>query len=263
MTSETKHSVDILNEIVTKIHNNTLQLASLPDVIVKINDVLNDDHKGMLDAAKVVQCDISLTARIIQIANSPAVRGDYPITTVFDAINRLGITLVKNLAICVSFRDKLQVKDSKHFELMEHEIARSLKHSIYGSVIAPAFHAKSDALLIAGLVGRIGQLVTIRYIDETEKWQALPCDEAEHIMNIIGPAVGELILRMWEFPEIIRDTVFSSADANIIAPVTSHDVFILIEKFVANDLPDDVNLRVQEYLDEHAADVRALESMFK
>jgi HD-like signal output (HDOD) protein len=264
MTSETKHSIDILNEIVGKIHNNTLQLASLPDIIVRINEVINDEHSGMTDVARVVQHDISLTARIVQIANSPQLRGNYPVTTVFDAINRLGITLVKNLAICVSFRDKLASKHSRYFELMEREIAHSLKHSIYGSVLSKEIEdIKPDALLISGLIGKIGELVTIRYIDETEKWQSLPHEEAEHLMTIIGPAVGELILRMWEFPESVRTTIFSTDEANIIAPVTSHDVFVLVQKFVACELPEDLSLRVQEYLDEHAEDVHALEDMFR
>jgi HD-like signal output (HDOD) protein len=261
---QTQAQVAILNEIIKKISDNTLQLASLPDVIVKINQVLDDDRKGMSDVAQVVQHDVSLTARIIQIANSPALRGSSTITSIVEAINRLGVTLVKNLALCVSFKDKMSSKNSQYYHILQSEIEMSLKCSVYGCVLSKTVDGvKPETLLIAGLVGRIGKLVTIRYIDESMAWRSLPASEAETIMHSIGTAVSELILRMWDFPENIRNTIFSKSEANVIIPENAHDIYMLTYKFVNNDLPAGISQRTQDYLDEHQDEINALSSMFK
>lgn len=232
MTSKT--SKTILHEIIKQINKNALQLASMPDVIIKVNTVLNDDRQGMNDIAKVIQNEIALSARIIQIANSPALRGRSEINSMTDAINRLGIALVKNLAICVALKDKFNSKNLIHRDLMEAEMLISNKRSIYGFMIAKYLvkGLTPEISLIAGLVSKIGQTVVIRYLNDQEEYKAMTAAEVKEITDDIGDEVGDLILRQWEFPTNIIDAVFGRAIANFKNPSSYRDVYVITDRYL-------------------------------
>jgi HD-like signal output (HDOD) protein len=154
----------LYDEIKAKINSKSLKLAGLPDIILKVNSVLADDRKSMSDITKVVQNEIALSMRIVQIANSPALRGTHEIKSIGDAITRLGLVLVKNLAICVSIKDRFSSKNTLHREIMDREIHLSMQRSIYSFMIAKFMgaHVSPDMALIAGLVSNVGHLIICR-----------------------------------------------------------------------------------------------------
>ncbi len=118
-------------EIILKVNNSTLALASIPDTIAKINMLLADEDASIVSIANVIQHDVALSARIIRIANSPVLRRNSDISSMSDAINRLGITLVKNLAIVVSMSDKFSSKNIRHADLMNQLTTCSVDFSAY------------------------------------------------------------------------------------------------------------------------------------
>lgn len=265
MPSET--SKTILHEIIKQINNNSLQLASMPDVIVKVNTVLNDDRKGINDIAKVIQNEIALSARIIQIANSPALRGHNEITSMVDAINRLGIALVKNLAVCVSIKDKFNSKNLIHKDLMEAEMFVGHQRSIYGFMIAKYLvkGLSPEISLIAGLVSKIGQVVVIRYINDHAEYKALPKDKVKKIINTIGDEVGDLILRRWEFPTNIINAVFGRAVADFKNPSSYRDVYVITEHYLEHltitPTPEIDYSNIDSIIADHNEDLKSLEAI--
>ena len=265
MASET--SKNILHELVKKINNNSLQLASLPEIIVKVNTVLSDDRKGINDIVKVIQHELALSSRIIQIANSPALRGNRDITSMNDAINRLGISLIKNLAICVSLKDRFNSKNLLHKDIMDEELRISNSRSVHGFMIAKyiAVGLSPETSLIAGLVSKIGQVVVIRYISDHPELRLLTTGEVRTVINEIGDEVGDIILRKWEFPAAIINAIYGRAGADLINPTTYRDVFMLVDSYLkfTNIVPEvlpnyDV---ISEILAANKEDLDSLESI--
>jgi HD-like signal output (HDOD) protein len=246
-----------------QIDNRTLQLASLPDVILRINEVLDDERKNMHDVAQVVQHDVSLTARILQIANSPALRVSGSINSVYDAILRLGVTLVKNLALCVSFKDRMNTKNVVHIDLLEYELKMSFKRSAHASVLSKMLDMPfSDVMLMAGLVGHIGHLVTLRFISESPTFRDTPKADVKLVMEDIGPVITDVILRNWDFPAKVRNAVNSGEDANIDEPSTGHDIYMLTDRYLTAQLPDVLHKRTYDFLQLHSEELRVAEELF-
>jgi HD-like signal output (HDOD) protein len=266
MPSET--SKTILHEIIKQINKNALQLASMPDVIVKVNNVLNDDRKGVNDIAKVIQNEIALSSRIIQIANSPALRGNSEIKSMSDAINRLGISLVKNLAICVSLKDKFNSRNLIHKDLMAAEMLISNRRSVYGFMIAKHLvqGLTPEVSLIAGLVSKIGQTVVIRYMNDHAEYKTLTSVEVKKIVDEIGDEIGDLILRRWEFPTDIIDAVFGRVLGDIRNPTTYRDVYVIADKYIShfNTIKDTIQIYtdINEMLQKNKEDLDSLEAIF-
>ena len=225
---------NIFHEIVKKINNNTLQLASLPDLIIKVNTVLADERKGLMDIANVIQHEISLSTRIIHIANSPAIRGSRPVVSVSDALNRLGIDLVKNLAVCVLLKDKFNTKNLVHKHLMVDALETSTLRSVYGFLISKYLVPDliPEVSLISGLVSKIGHVVILRYINDTAEYKLLHDSTVLAIMEEYGDEISEVILRRWDFPTAIIDSTFGHTVPNTVAPETYHDVYVLTTKYI-------------------------------
>jgi len=227
-------SADIFHELVKRISNHSLQLASLPDIVIKVNHVLEDDRKGVNDVAKVIQGEVALSTRIMHIANSPAIRGNKQITSISDAINRLGMDLVKNLAICVSLKDKFISKDSMHKDLMHQAMMISIQRSVLGTMISKYLvpTSSSEIALISGLISKLGHTVIIKYIDDNKELKTLDKAIIVEILNQYGDEVSELILCIWGFPPVMLDTLFSRKIPDIIEPVTNGDVLALTNAYL-------------------------------
>jgi HD-like signal output (HDOD) protein len=262
-------SKNIHFEIVKKINDNTLQLASLPDIIIKVNRVLADENKGMADIAKVVQNEIALSVRIIHVANSPALRGEREITSINDAITRLGIVLVKNLALCVTLKDKFDTKNMINKHIMEEEIHVSMQRSVIGFMIAKHLvdKLKPEMALIAGLVSKIGHIVVLRYMNDIPEYKVIPESEVIQIINTIGDDIGDVLLRRWDFPISIINSIFSRELTMVENQLESYtDVYKLSNKYLdykqGKIATTELFGQIDTILEIHSDDVKSLEGMF-
>lgn len=258
-------SADIFHELVKQISNHSLQLASLPDIVIKVNQVLDDDRKGVLDVAKVIQNEVALSTRIIHIANSPAIRGNKQITSISDAVNRLGMELVKNLAICVTLKDRFVTKNPVHKELMQHAMATSIQRSVLGMMISKYLVKTSspEVALISGLVSQLGQTVIIKYIDNNKDLKAIRKEQIIEILNQYGEEVSELILSMWGFPPAVLDAMFSKKIPDIANPMTNFDVYALSSRYLdgADQEQTDIFQKISQMIEEHREEFESTKSL--
>ena len=256
-------SADIFHELVKRISNHSLHLASLPDLIIKVNNVLSDERKGVNDVAKVIQSEVALSTRIMHIANSPAIRSSKQITSITEAINRLGMDLIKNLAICVSLKDKFNSKDLVHADLMHTAMATSIQRSVIGMLISKYLvpTSSSEVALIGGLVSQLGHTVIIKYIDEQKELKHLSKDVIIGILDKYGAEVSELILCIWGFPTSIIDALFSRVVPNLATPTTNADVLALATAYITRTEETEVFATITEIISLHPEEYKAIKSI--
>ena len=88
---------DFYSNLIKEIESNQLVLPTLPEVALKVRDAVEDPNASASQVAQVIGTDAALSARLIQVANSPAYRGRNPIENLQTAIARMGATVVRNL----------------------------------------------------------------------------------------------------------------------------------------------------------------------
>lgn len=262
------YSSEILTELTKQIHNKTLRLASQPDIILKINAILDNSNAALLDIVKVIQSDISLSLRLIQISNSPGIRHDRKITSVTDAVSILGVSIVKNLALCVSFKDKFSSRDILHSQLLATEIQTSISRSIYGYMIAKYVVnlPSPDTALVAGLISLVGNIVLLRYLGDNEKCTFLTDTEVLQILDDIGNQVTSSILIIWDLPTDITKTVLGSAHWNSGYPATYRDSFMLTDEYLKYKAGSEKCSDLCKYIDvtlvKHQEELDSLKTIF-
>ena len=203
---------NLIEELLDDLENNRLVLPTLPEVALRVRDTLEDENMGLPEVAQVIVSDTALSARLIQIANSPLLRASRKIETVDAAVARMGSDMVRNLVMSVVMEQMFQATtdatDKRLRALWEHSTNVA---AICHALAAQFTDLKPDQALLTGLVHDIGSLPIIT---RAEDIPALLEDE-ELLDNIIKKThteIGKAILTKWNFPQEIIDAVAMHED---------------------------------------------------
>lgn len=195
---------ELITEILADLKAGKLKLPTLPQVALKINDTIDNPDATAKKVAQIISTDAALSARMIQVANSPMIRASGKADNVQAAVTRMGMTVVRN--IVTSFLVN-QLFHSKHDELKKR-LAKIWNHSAHvaaiSHVLASHFsNLKPDEAMLAGLVHDIGKLPLILKAETHEELANNPValnalDEKLHTV------LGKVIMQSWGFsPELV------------------------------------------------------------
>ena len=104
MTTE----ADFLEQLQTAIRGNRITLPTLPEVALRVRDAVEQEDATAQKIAEMVATDAALSARLLQVANSPLYRGMVLIESIQMAITRLGYRLVRSLVISLAMKQIFQ-----------------------------------------------------------------------------------------------------------------------------------------------------------
>jgi len=133
------------------------RLPSPQGVALAIMNACAREDVSTAEVARLVQTDPALSGRLLERANTAA-HGGRPVVAIAQAVNRLGLSAVKQLALCFSLVDqyskgKCQGFDYEHF----------WSHSLLMGVALQEFGAlqklgSPEELFTCGLLAQVGQL---------------------------------------------------------------------------------------------------------
>lgn len=196
--------VKLITEILTDLKANRLKLPALPQVALKINSIIDGPDATAKKIAQVISTDTALSARMIQVANSPMFRVGSTAENVQTAVTRMGMGTVRN--IVTSFLVS-QLFHTKH-DVLKKRLMRVWSHSAHvaaiSHVLANRFSKlKPDEAMLAGLVHDIGKLPLIL---KAENHTELANDSAclDTLDEKLHPALGKVIVQTWGFaPDMV------------------------------------------------------------
>jgi putative nucleotidyltransferase with HDIG domain len=197
----------LVKEILADLRSNRLKLPTLPQVAIKISDIINDPNATTKNVARVISADAALSARMIQVANSPMVRAISPVDNVQMAITRMGMSMLRN--VVTSFLVQ-QLFHSKHQRLRQ-QVAELWNHSVRVAAISHVLaerysRIKPDEAMLAGLIHDIGKLPIIAKADDLP---ALADNEKimDELSHRLHAKLGKIIVDTWGFAPAVVTAV--------------------------------------------------------
>ncbi len=182
-----------------------LYLPMLPDIALRIRAAVNNPRNSMKEVAAVIQFDPTMTARLIQAANSALYTTTRRINTAADAITRLGIDQVRQLTLSFAVQS---VFKSSH-PLIMNRMRAIWNRSIYVAAISRVLgrigpDLDPDRALLAGLIHDIGTLPVLYYATHFPELLEQSTLLEELISRLRGK-LGVMVLRHWAFdPDLFR-----------------------------------------------------------
>lgn len=191
-----------------------IDIPPFPNVLAKLNFVLNDDNIDIDEVVSVVLLDPALSGRLLSYANS-AVFGNIKADSFKTALQRIGIDRLRKLAFSLKVRDFF-----KNFEVID--TYRFWKHSISVAELSQKLvkYVKVSKLseniaYFSGLFHDIGIIIFFyimpgAYLDFLEGYDgSFPLEEAERkAFGIDHAELGAYFLKKkWKLPKEIVEAV--------------------------------------------------------
>ncbi len=190
-------------KLIQAIENNEITLPTLPEVALKVRDAAEQENSTAQDLADIIATDAAISARLLQVANSPLYRPRTPIENIQMAVARLGNKLVKSLVTSLAMKQIYQATT----DFMELKLRKVWEDSVSVAAVSKVLaqslpQIENEQAMLAGLIHNIG---TLPILTMAEKFSDLTGNEKllEEIIETLYPEIGSMILKAWDFPDNI------------------------------------------------------------
>ncbi len=182
------------------------ELPILPATASRLLVLSRDTSTGVSDIARVVEADAALVRAIIRASNSAFFSSLYECAALNQAIVRIGLSQVEQIAMAQTLRSRLvriKGQDQRINQLGLHGLAAALaaRH------VAQRTGAASSNAYLGGLFHDVGKLVLLGIIARVQS--DLRSTVTQRLINqafgAFHTTLGEMACRSWELPaEICR-----------------------------------------------------------
>ncbi|MGE3841604.1 MAG: HDOD domain-containing protein [Vicinamibacterales bacterium] len=185
-----------------------ISIPMMPAVAHKVIEMASDPELSIHVLASLVAKDPVLAARVLSLANSAYSSPTQPITSLTNAIMRLGTVAVRNVVITVSFTSQLQdpaVYLNRGRPILDHALGTAYT----ARLVAEQARVNHEEAFLCGLLHDIGKLVILKRAHEHRKHTGTVVEEAglEHALTTFHPAAGALVLRRWKLPDTLDNPI--------------------------------------------------------
>jgi HD-like signal output (HDOD) protein len=189
-------------------------LPSRPGVYMALNQVLSDPNWQPSHISAVVERDVALSAKVLQLANSALFGLTQQVATVQAAVMYLGADTIKSLALTAEAFGKLAPRNTDGFSIDEFQ-DHAMRVARITAAILPAGRTQQEAVT-AALLHDIGKLVLVA--DRGSRWaqlnrlaaeRNLPLHELEQeeAEGVTHADLGAHLLSLWGLPDGITEAV--------------------------------------------------------
>lgn len=197
----------LLTILVEKINNDTLVLPTLPEVAVKVREAADNPEINLLEMSDVIARDPALSARMIKVANSAFLGRAVKVSTLNQAVTRIGLRQIKNIATAMAM-EQLFVSKNK---IVKEYLSKSWQKTVdvaSSAITLLNLHLKEnkhsslniDTITLASLVYNIGILPILTEAERHQDVFANPQFLAQAIQKL-GGRIGGQIMRAWDFTD--------------------------------------------------------------
>src|SRR6266852_612690 len=201
--------VDIIRE---RVSSQALQLPVFPHVALKLMNVLAKVDYSIAQVAQMIIEDQALSSHVLRMANSTFFGGLSKVTTIRDAIVRLGARQVTNIVTVVTQSQQYRSKDKSMAAYMQPLWKHALGCALGCKWFAEKTGYKELAQegLLAGLLHDIGQLFLLKVLEEvqaSEPQMTLPTPVIVEVLQHLHVEQGTMLMQHWNIPELYGEIV--------------------------------------------------------
>lgn len=197
----------LLTILVEKINNDTLVLPTLPEIAVKVREAADNPEINLMEMSDVIAHDPALSARMIKVANSAFLGRSVKVSTLNQAVTRIGLRQIKNIATAMAMEQLFVSKNAVVKEYLGKSWVKTVSVASAAITLLNLYlkdnkHSSLnvDTITLASLVYNIGILPILTEAERHQEVFANPQFLAQAIQKL-GGRIGGHIMRAWDFTE--------------------------------------------------------------
>jgi putative nucleotidyltransferase with HDIG domain len=182
-------------------------IPMLPSLAHEIADIALNPDIPAIRVSGIVSKDPVLATAVIQLANSAYSASAIEITSISEAVVRLGTSAVRSIvtASCLTaMMADPKVYGSRGREMIDHSIGTAY----LARLIADGCGGDADDAFLAGLLHDIGKLLILKLASEVRLTVERPSpEEVEALLASEHAALGGYLVKRWHLPSTLEDPI--------------------------------------------------------
>ncbi len=215
------NNVDML-----KVISQMKSLPILPSIYKELMEIIKSEDVSLKKIGDLIAQDISISAKILQLVNSSFFSVMKKVSDIHQAINLLGLEIVKDIILTFHIFNQVDISLIKRFHLKElwiHSLGvGTLAKSIAQDLNLPI--EKSESAFVAGLLHDIGRLILVLEFPSTYaeviqrvKKEKISLIEAERsVFHISHCEIAAYLTSLWGFSSCITESILLHHQPNVI-----------------------------------------------
>lgn len=205
------------SDAILKKLNMIKDLPTLPVIALEVNRMLANDSTSVDFLSKTIEKDQAIVSKLLKLVNSSFFGVRSKVTTVQEAVVRLGFNSVRNVVVSVSVFESLVLDNA---EDIDFNIEDFWTHSLAVAMTSRYLSEESgiqdpDDCFVAGLLHDIGLIIIARFFPDVLvkilrhiKEQNVSIYDAEkETIPLRHNKIGEIIAKKWQLPPAVCDTL--------------------------------------------------------
>lgn len=185
-----------------------VEVPMLPEVANRTLVMAQDPEASAAQMADLIQGDQSLAGHVMRIANSAAYTPMSNLTSLQQAVSRLGMNVICEIALAAVLGAKL-FNTPGYEDYVEFNWQHALVTALWSKEIARESGIDTENCFLAGLLHSIGRpavLQTVLELAEQQKVLVTP-EQVHRLENKYSQPVTELVVVRWNMPSQIIESI--------------------------------------------------------
>ncbi|MEY4589284.1 MAG: hypothetical protein RL497_1360 [Pseudomonadota bacterium] len=198
----------IAQQLASKIKQKKMDVPMLPEVANRVMRLTQDHNAVTTDLAKLVQSDQVLAGHVMRIANSALYSPNTKLVSLQQAISRLGMSIIGEIALAASINCKM-FNAPGHNKSIQCQLRYALYTALWAKEVARVCKRNVEAAFLSGLLHDIGRPVCLQATIEIATECGFTATNADIavIETAFSRVIGILVVNLWEMPSIVCDVL--------------------------------------------------------
>lgn len=196
-------------ELRARLRNDEVDLPVLPAAAQDVLRMTGDPNTNGRQLAAKISGDPALSAHVLRVANSALYAGGFTLTSIRQAVGRLGMELLGQIAATVAIQST--ALDNKRFQTELEKLWRhSLRRGLCAREIARLRRDNIEQAFLGGLLRDLGHACVYRELDRLSKdGHVFDIEHARVLAFELNFCAGAALSRTWELDPKICSCMLS------------------------------------------------------
>jgi HD-like signal output (HDOD) protein len=179
---------------------------TLPAVALELLGLAQDPNADFAKVGKVLESDPIITGQVLRVAQSPVYAGRMPITTIPQALSRLGIKTLRDIVLQVALNARV-FRAKPYQPTMESLQRHSTAVAHLAKIISRYTSFEGDYAFLCGLLHDVGIAGSLIALNESNPKSPPPLDDVWPAIQAVHAEASQLMASQWQLPPDIALTV--------------------------------------------------------
>jgi putative nucleotidyltransferase with HDIG domain len=191
-----------------RIRDSRLEVPLLPEAAHRVMQATGDENCDARQLGELIRRDAAMAGHVLRVANSALYAPTTPIVSLQQAVSRLGMKKIREIALLIATQTKV-FRVPGYDAQVRSTFRHSLAAAAYSQEIARLRRWNVEDAFLAGLMHDAGKPVLWQLLVEVEKQVKIGVEAGlvDDIVEQMHAGVAARLIESWKLPERLAETI--------------------------------------------------------